>query len=175
MKNIILIGLILPALFACGPQTPASNDKTSAQESVLESAAKVLVYTTAKDTDKRLSLTDTLSFEPGVQPFENEVSVFVNPNKRYQKVLGFGGAITDASSEVFAKLPADKQEELLKAYFDKEEGIGYTLVRTSIHSSDFGSGSHTYIEEGDKSLETFNIDKDREFRIPMIKRGPYQY
>jgi glucosylceramidase len=81
------------------------------------------------------------------------------------------GAITDASSEVFAKLSAEKQKELLTAYFDKEGGIGYTVVRTSIHSSDFGSGSHTYIEESDKSLETFNIDKDREFRIPLIKRA----
>jgi len=166
MKNFMLIGLMLPGLLACGQQTPAATDQTPELDSKFKSSTEVLVYTTAKDTDKRLSLTDTLTFEPGVQPFESEVSVFVNPNKRYQKVLGFGGAITDASSEVFAQLPADKQEEFLKAYFDKEEGIGYTLVRTSIHSSDFGSGSHTYIDEGDKSLSTFNIAKDREFRIP---------
>ena len=171
MKNLLFIGLILPALFACGQKTPASSDNAPNTEFKLDSTASVLVYTTAKDTDKRLSLTDTLTFEPGVQPFESEVSVFVNPNKRYQKVLGFGGAITDASAEVFAKLPAEKQEEFLKAYFDKEEGIGYTLVRTSIHSSDFGSASHTYIEEGDKTLSTFNIAKDREFRIPLIKRA----
>ena len=101
---------------------------------MVNSATEVMVYTTAKDTDKRLSLTDKLTFEPGVQPFENEVSVFVNPNKRYQKVLGFGGAITDASSEVFAKLPADKQEELLKAYFDKEEGIGYRKISYKLNS-----------------------------------------
>ena len=131
---------MLPGLLACGQQTPAATDQTPELDSKLKNSTEVLVYTTAKDTDKRLSLTDTLTFEPGVQPFESEVSVFVNPSKRYQKVLGFGGAITDASSEVFAKMPADKQEEFLKAYFDKEEGIGYTLVRTSIHSSDFGSG-----------------------------------
>ena len=72
---------------------------------------------------------------------------------------------------MFAKLDNAKQEEFLKAYFDDEEGIGYSLARTTIHSSDFGSGSHTYIEEGDKSLETFSIDKDKQFRIPLIKRA----
>jgi glucosylceramidase len=53
----------------------------------------------------------------------------------------------------------------------REEGIAYTLARISIHSSDFGSGSHTYIEEGDAALKTFSIEHDREFRIPMIKRA----
>ena len=37
--------------------------------------------------------------------------------------------------------------------------------------SDFGLGSHTYIEEGDKELKTFSIEMDRKKRIPMIKRA----
>ena len=135
------------------------------------SAINVEVYTTAKDTDKRLTLTQQVTLKPSTQPTEGQISVFVNPNKRFQKVLGFGGAITDASAEVFAKLPTDKQNEMLKAYYDKDAGIGYSLARTTIHSSDFGSGSHTYIKEGDKSLSTFSIEHDREFRIPLIKRA----
>lgn len=131
----------------------------------------VEIYTTAKDSDKRLSLTDKLTFKTRQQPPESEISIFVNPNKRFQKVLGIGGAITDASAEVFAKLSPDKQAELLQAYYDPDKGIGYSLARTTIHSSDFGSGSHTYIQEGDKSLTSFNIEHDREFRIPMIKRA----
>ena len=132
---------------------------------------KVEVYTTAKDTNKRLTLTQKGGGKPAVQRSEGEISIFVNPNKRFQKILGIGGAITDASAEVFAKLPKDKQNEMLKAYYDREAGIGYTLARTTIHSSDFGSGSHTYIKEGDNSLSSFTIDHDREFRIPLIKRA----
>ena len=167
-----LVWLLLTG-FLGGCQDPLLSSEKPHQSLDLNSSdlQRVTVYTTAKDTDKRLTLTHHLSFELGVQPFEAEVSVFVNPNKRYQKVLGFGGAITDASSEVFASLPLDKQEELLKAYFDKDEGIGYTLIRTSIHSSDFGSASHTYVDEGDKTLSTFDIEKDREFRLPFIKRA----
>lgn len=130
----------------------------------------VLVYTTAKDTDKRLSLDLKKEFKKAKQPLETEVAVFVNPKKQFQKFLGIGGAITDASAEVFSKLSMDKQEEFLKAYFS-EEGINYNIIRTSIHSSDFGLGSHTYIEEGDKELKTFSIEKDKVKRIPMIKRA----
>ena len=78
------------------------------------SPKNVKVYTTAKDTNKRLTLTQESTFKPGKQATEGEISIFVNPNKRFQKVLGIGGAITDASAEVFAKLPADKQSEMLK-------------------------------------------------------------
>ena len=45
------------------------------------------VYTTAKDTNKRLSLSQELTFKASKQATEGEVSIFVNPNKRFQKVL----------------------------------------------------------------------------------------
>jgi glucosylceramidase len=129
------------------------------------------VYTTAKDTDQRLAKTGTYPFKARVQPTEGEISIFVNSSKQFQKFLGIGGSFTDASAEVFAKLDSAKQEEFLEAYYDTEKGIGYSLARTTIHSSDFGSESHTYIEEGDKSLDTFSIEKDKQFRIPLIKRA----
>lgn len=128
------------------------------------------VYTTAKDTKLRLSETGSQAFKKGKQPLETEMSIFVNPSKTFQTFVGIGGAITDASAEVFAKLPKRKQEELLDAYFS-DKGIGYTLMRMSIHSCDFSSGSFTYVEEGDKTLATFSIDHDLQYRIPMIKRA----
>jgi glucosylceramidase len=99
------------------------------------------------------------------------VGIYVNPAKQFQTLLGIGGSITDASAEVFAKLSSEKQEELLTAYFDPEKGNGYNLCRTSIHSADFSRESFTYIDEGDKLLESFSIERDREYRIPMIKRA----
>ena len=128
------------------------------------------IYTTAKDSDLRLTLSNELTFKTAIQPLETEIAVFVNPNKTFQKFLGIGGAITDASAEVFAKLSSDRQEELLQAYFG-DNGINYNIIRTSIHSCDFSSKSHTYIDEGDTELKTFSIEKDKQFRIPMIKKA----
>jgi glucosylceramidase len=154
------------SIFVVGCDQPVADN--TADKSVRTS---LTVYTTAKDTDQRLTKTGTYQFKSRVQPTEGEIAIFVNSSKQFQKFLGIGGSFTDASAEVFATLDNAKQEEFLKAYYDTEEGIGYSLARTTIHSSDFGSASHTYIEEGDKSLETFSIDKDKQFRIPLIKRA----
>lgn len=131
----------------------------------------VTIYTTAENTDLRLTETDKKSFNKANQPLESEVSIFVNPNKRFQEFWGIGGAITDASAEVFAKLPENKQTELLEAYYDKVKGIGYSLARTPIHSCDFSSSSYTYVSDDDKELKTFNIEHDRKYKIPLIKRA----
>jgi len=137
---------------------------------LIGSATAATLFTTAKDTELRLAPGGEIDFRKGTQPTENEISIFVNPNIRFQTMLGFGGAITDASSEVFAKLSPGKQEEFLKAYYG-DDGLDYSLARTTIHSADFGSGSYTYIEEGDSELKTFSIEHDRQFRIPLIKRA----
>ncbi len=128
------------------------------------------VYTTAKDTELRLTKTDEYVFQEQIQPLETEIAVFVNPEKTFQEYLGIGGAITDASAEVFSSLNPEQQNKLLQSYFGTD-GIGYNIIRTSIHSSDFGLGSHTYIQEGDADLKTFSIQKDKEKRIPFIKRA----
>lgn len=129
------------------------------------------VYTTASETELRLAETARVAFEAAAQPLENEVSVFVNPKKSFQTLLGIGGAITDASVGVFDQLPPEEQEAFLTAYYDKEKGIGYSLARTPIHSCDFSTASYTYIEEGDKDLETFSIAHDKACKIPLIKKA----
>ncbi|MFM8911904.1 MAG: glycoside hydrolase family 30 protein, partial [Flammeovirgaceae bacterium] len=151
--------------------TDEKKDNSPGRETVAFRAQgkTVLVYTTANETSYRLTITDTASFAPAKQPVESEISIFVNPEKTFQQFMGIGGAITDASAEVFAKLPVEKQNELLTAYYDPQKGIGYSLARTTIHSCDFASGSYTYVTDQDKELATFNIDHDRKHRIPLIK------
>ena len=129
------------------------------------------IYTTAESTNQKLSKTENINFGPAEQAKENEYSIFVNTHKSFQKIIGFGGAITDASAETFAKLSTEKQQEFLNAYFDQNKGIGYTIARTNIHSCDFSSQSYTYVNEGDKNLKSFNIDHDKAYRIPLIKQA----
>src|ERR1041385_1365749 len=108
---------------------PPAPSKTFSAE-----GRKVVVYTTAENTEHRISAADTLTFKRHGQPLETQTCVFVDPSKTYQPILGIGGALTDASAETFAKLPGDKQQEVLDAYFDAAKGIGYTFARTNIHS-----------------------------------------
>jgi glucosylceramidase len=129
----------------------------------------VSIYTTAQNTDYRITKTDSgLSFSDFGQPAETQVCVFVDPTHSFQTMLGIGGALTDASAETFAKLPASVQKQFLASYYDATNGIGYTLGRTNIQSCDFSSDSYTYVKDGDKELATFSVDHDRKYRIPFI-------
>jgi len=147
-----------------------TNETPRLTEPALVADRQVKVYTTADNSDHRLSATDTLSFKPMGQPLETQICVFVDPSKTFQTFLGIGGALTDASAETFAKLPEAKQQEILDAYFNSSTGIGYSLARTNIHSCDFSSASYTYISEGDKELKSFSVNHDKQFRIPFIKK-----
>lgn len=129
------------------------------------------IYTTSKEGARNFDKSIGNDFIEMKQPLETQTCIFVMPEAKRQTILGFGGAITDASAEVYTKLTPENQEKLLQAYFDKDKGIGYNVIRTSIHSCDFSSGSYTYIDEGDASLESFSIDHDRQYKLPLIKKA----
>ena len=59
----------------------------------------------------------------------------VYPECRLQRIIGFGGAFTEASAHVFARMPEGAQERLLRAYFGLD-GAGYTLCCVPIISYD---------------------------------------
>ncbi|WP_031340989.1 glycoside hydrolase family 30 protein [Xanthomonas maliensis] len=129
------------------------------------------VYTSAQGASQQMHPSTLAAPAAGHVLTEKENSIFVNPQRRFQTLLGIGGAITDASAETFAKLPRRAQQALLTAYYDPQDGIGYTLARTTIHSSDFSSGSYTYIREGDATLRSFSVKHDQRYRIPMLRQA----
>ena len=168
--NFKIIGLVLLIASCSNIKEKEVSNSIAVSSSKAFRNKTLQVYTTAKDTELRLTKTSEQVFKKKVQPLETEVAIFINPKKTFQNYLGIGGAITDASSEVFAMLNETQQNKLLESLYGKD-GIGYNIIRTSIHSSDFGLGSFTYVKEGDADLKTFSIEKDKEKRIPFIKRA----
>ncbi len=156
------------ALMACSTQNHTDKEEPF---NVFKTEGKTaVIYETSEETNDRLALKDNLKFSYSRQPTETEVSVFVNTQKRFQKLLGIGGAVTDAVAEVYSKLSPEKQRQLLDAYYG-DSGIDYTLLRTTIHSCDFSSESYTYVDEGDTALVSFSIDRDKQLRLPLIKKA----
>ena len=171
MKKLLLA---VPALWLLACNQPAEkNEVVQAATAVFSTdGKKVDVYTTADSTQLRLTHTDSsLSLADFGQPKETQPCVFVDPTKLFQTFLGVGGALTDATAETFAKLPKEKQQELLDAFYSTQKGIGYSLARTNINSCDFSSDTYTYVADNDSSLKTFNVDHDRKYRIPLIKQA----
>jgi glucosylceramidase len=138
---------------------------------IMQKPKTITVYTTAANTQLRLSENGKLKFSPARQPLETELFVLVDASVSFQSITGIGGALTDASAETFAKLSKEKQQELLTAYYNTSTGIGYTIARTNIQSCDFSSGSYSYVEEGDSALNSFSVAHDEQYKIPLIKQA----
>lgn len=166
MKNLIIAMACMGVIAACS--TEKNKTAQPVEKKTYQSAR---VYLTAKNTEDRLADKGVINGELMPQPDENMVVLFVDPEVKGQTIVGFGGALTDAAAETFYKLPPDKQKELIRAYYDTEQGIGYSLGRTNINSCDFSSESYTYVAEGDTSLNTFSLTHDLQYKIPFIKEA----
>jgi glucosylceramidase len=112
------------------------------------------------------------ALEPAVferDPKAENYLINLYPDIIYQEIIGFGGAFTETSAYQFSRMGDQKKAEIIKAYFDPRDGLGYNFCRTHIHSCDFSLSRYTYVEEEDRELKTFTIDRDRKYILPFIK------
>lgn len=94
----------------------------------------------------------------------------VHPEVRYQAIKGFGGALTEASGYTLSRLSPERQEEVLEAYFGPS-GIGYSVARTHLDSSDFALGTYEAVPTDDPSLESFSLARDEQYILPLLRRA----
>ncbi|XP_038140270.1 lysosomal acid glucosylceramidase [Cyprinodon tularosa] len=94
------------------------------------------------------------------------------PYQKYQKIRGFGGAMTDAAAINILSLSAGAQDQLLRQYFSKE-GIGYSVVRVPMASCDFSTRLYTYADSpSDYELKNFALaPEDVNMKIPLLLRA----
>ncbi len=92
----------------------------------------------------------------------------VYPEIKYQSIIGFGGAFTEATGYALKLLSEEKQNEIINEYFSKE-GLNYCFCRLPIGSSDFSKSSYSYSQK--ENLSDFNIDRDKQYIIPAIKKA----
>jgi glucosylceramidase len=96
--------------------------------------------------------------------------VFVDAAHRFQEVLGFGGAFTEAAALTWQRLDAPARAQLLCDYFDPQHGHGYTLCRVHMGSCDFALGNYAHAaQDGDFALAGFDIARDRQALLPFIR------
>ena len=97
-------------------------------------------------------------------------TVYVNPQRQFQVIEGFGGAFTEASAVTWQALRQEHRDQVLRDYFHPAHGHGYSLCRVHMNSCDFALGNYAHVEKpGDVDLTSFNIDRDRQALLPFIK------
>jgi glucosylceramidase len=96
-------------------------------------------------------------------------ALVIDPAKRLQPVLGFGGALTDATCYVISQLPEAARGDLLNDLFGAKE-MAFSVCRTCIGSSDYSRNVFSYDEgEPDPQLTRFSIAHDREYILPTLR------
>ena len=123
---------------------------------------EVQVYETS-ESGNQLSLQTTFEHDSEAS------TIVINSKKEFQTITGFGGAFTESSAYLLNKMSEEKRDEILEAYFAKD-GARYSLARTHMNSCDFSLNNYSYTPvAGDKNLDHFSIDQDKDDIIPMIK------
>lgn len=98
----------------------------------------------------------------------------LQPDQKFQKVKGFGGAITDAAALNILALSPPARNLLLKSYFS-EEGIEYNIIRVPMASCDFSIRTYTYADTPDDfQLHNFSLpEEDVKLKVgTLASSGP---
>ena len=64
----------------------------------------------------------------------------------HSNLSGIGGAFNEQGGEAFIRLSPVQQKKLAADLFNAEKGIGFSMCRTAVGSSDFGLGAYSYSE-----------------------------
>lgn len=96
----------------------------------------------------------------------NSITLSINRDKKYQSIVGFGGAFTGTVSHLLDLMPTKLRETLYRDYYSLSDGIGYTIMRIPIAGCDFDSEPWAYNESpiNDKHLSNFTQLDSRDIR-----------
>eukprot|EP00606_Chrysophyceae_sp_TOSAG23-5_P000699 GSChrysophyteH2.ASY1.ANO1.1189.1 assembled CDS len=143
---------------------------SSASQPALAGDASFKVIQTAENNDDRLTEKEAVSLVDNVDA-DADYELEVDMDKTYQTIRGWGGAFTDSTAYNFMQLPESEQEEFLNAYFSKD-GLGYSICRLQMGSSDFAISHYNYANvTDDYNLDHFSIEHDLAYIIPMILKA----
>jgi len=94
----------------------------------------------------------------------------IDADKRYQEILGFGAAFTDASCYLFDRLGPHDREVLLDELFGPK-GLRFSVGRTCIGASDYSTKAYSFddSQEPDPGLTQFSIEHDRAYILPSLR------
>lgn len=98
-------------------------------------------------------------------------TISVDPSRKFQEILGFGAAFTDAACYMFQQLTPTAREQLFQELFHPAQ-MGLNVCRTCIGASDYSTKLYSYNDgDPDPALTRFSIDHDRQYVIPMLREA----
>lgn len=159
--------LKLSALGLAAP-TAATSSLLAGSPSAAPPAGEIEVWVTGGE--KRCARASSISWRPASEKTSAQTMV-LNPAKKFQDVLGFGAAFTDASCYTLNRLAPEAREALFHEMFHPSQ-MGLSVCRICMGSSDYSTSVYSYDEgDPDPDLQRFSIDHDRAYILPMLRQA----
>jgi glucosylceramidase len=97
-------------------------------------------------------------------------AIRVDPAQRFQEILGFGAALTDASCYLFNKMKPADRAALMSDLFGSN-GLRFSVARTCVGASDYSASVYSFDDgpDPDPDLKRFTIEHDRTYILPTLR------
>jgi glucosylceramidase len=104
------------------------------------------------------------------------LTITVDPSRRYQRMDGFGASITDSSAHVLYRLNRATRTATMKRLFSTTDGDGLSVLRQPMGASDFVAHDfYTYDDlppgRTDYAMRHFSIAHDRAQILPLLRQA----
>lgn len=106
----------------------------------------------------------------------DRIVVTIDETQSYQEIDGFGASFTDSSAYLIHQiLDKEQRMELMEKLFSHEKGIGLSVLRNPMGSSDYARKMYSYNDiaagETDFPLEQFTVAHDLDDIIPLLQEA----
>jgi glucosylceramidase len=167
MINKFVLILLSAILFHCSSGNDNSNNSSITTNPTID-YSNVDLYLTNADRTQLFDLqSDKVPLFVGNQNF----SITVNPEIKFQEMDGFGFTLTGGSALHINNMSPSQRAELLNELFNPDN-MGISYLRVSIGASDLDATPFSYNDmpsgQTDINLDNFSIANDEQNLIPIL-------
>ena len=171
VSAVVALALVVPSAASASVTPPAHAAHRG-------SALSARVWVTTPDRAQLLQSDGSVPFvaSPSGTTPSDPTTIVVDPSRTYQKMDGFGGAITDSSATVLYRLTPAARRAAMRSLFSPVHGIGISALRQPMGASDFVNGpQYTYDDmpagQTDFGLAHFSIAHDQAQILPLLRQA----
>jgi glucosylceramidase len=137
------------------------------------SSPQVNVWLTTVDGQQKLTKQAPVAFSTNPPA---DLTVTVDPTRKFQAMTGFGGSITDSSAVVLSSLSPSARDAAMHLLFDPATGDGLDFLRQPIGASDFVAAQpYTFDDmpsgQTDYLQQHFSIAHDQAQILPLLREA----
>lgn len=106
-------------------------------------------------------------------PPSDRPTITVDASQRFQTMVGFGAAVTDASAWLIqTRMNAAQRDALLQDLFGRDgEGLGFSFTRVTIGASDFSRSHYSLADAADPTLAGFSVAPMAAEVFPTVRQA----